>query len=63
MALHPASTTHGQLSPADRAAAGIEEGLIRLSIGIEDAADIIGDLDQALKKAGTGAGPNDRQAR
>ena len=63
MALHPASTTHGQLSPADRAAAGIEEGLIRLSVGIEDAADIIGDLDQALRKAGTGAGPHDRQAR
>ena len=51
MALHPASTTHGQLSPADRKAAGIEDGLIRLSVGIEEAGDILADLDQALEKA------------
>ncbi|NLH94692.1 MAG: O-acetylhomoserine aminocarboxypropyltransferase/cysteine synthase [Synergistaceae bacterium] len=49
MALHPASTTHGQLTPADRKAAGIEEGLIRLSVGIEDIDDILADLDQALE--------------
>ncbi len=52
MALHPASTTHGQLSPADRKAAGIDEGLIRLSIGIEDIQDLLKDLDQALCTAG-----------
>ncbi len=59
MALHPASTTHGQLSPADRKAAGIEDGLIRLSVGIEDAGDILADLDQALEKAARKGGALD----
>ncbi|NLI96558.1 MAG: O-acetylhomoserine aminocarboxypropyltransferase/cysteine synthase [Synergistaceae bacterium] len=59
MALHPASTTHGQLSPADRKAAGIEDGLIRLSVGIEDADDILADLDQALEKAARKGGALD----
>ena len=45
---HPASMTHRVLEPADRAAAGIGEGLIRLSVGLEAAEDIIADLDQAL---------------
>ena len=45
---HPASMTHSGVSPADRLAAGIGEGLIRLSVGIEDVDDLIGDLDQAL---------------
>lgn len=48
MALHPASTTHVAFSPELRAELGIDEGLIRLSVGIEDAADLIGDLDQAI---------------
>lgn len=49
MAIHSASTTHSQLSPEERAAAGIGEGMIRLSIGLEDAEDIVADLDAALK--------------
>jgi O-acetylhomoserine (thiol)-lyase len=49
MALHPASTTHSQLSPQERAAGGISEGMIRLSIGLEDPADLIADLDEAMK--------------
>ena len=45
---HPATTTHQRLSPADRAHLGITESMIRLSVGLEDAADLIDDLDQAL---------------
>lgn len=47
--IHPASTTHQQMSPEELIAAGIGEELVRLSIGLEDPDDIIGDLDQALK--------------
>ena len=46
--LHPASTTHSQLTPEERAAAGIGEGMIRFSVGIENAEDIIADLDAAF---------------
>ena len=46
--IHPASTTHRQLSDEDRAKAGAGNDVVRLSIGIEDVADIIADLDQAL---------------
>jgi len=49
--IHSASTTHRQLSPEQRAAAGAGDNVVRLSIGIEDAADLIADLDQALAKA------------
>jgi O-acetylhomoserine (thiol)-lyase len=49
LVLHPASTTHQQLSDADLIAAGVGEDLIRLSVGIEDPADIIDDLQRALK--------------
>jgi O-succinylhomoserine sulfhydrylase len=45
---HPASTTHGRLAPEVRAAMGVREGLIRLSVGLEDPEDLIADLDQAL---------------
>ncbi|HXF80613.1 MAG TPA: O-succinylhomoserine sulfhydrylase [Usitatibacter sp.] len=45
---HPASTTHFRLSPAERAAAGIDEGLIRLGVGLEDAGDIRADLERGL---------------
>ncbi|MDL2253519.1 O-acetylhomoserine aminocarboxypropyltransferase/cysteine synthase [Ruminococcaceae bacterium OttesenSCG-928-I18] len=48
--LHPASATHRQLSEADQRAAGIDPGLIRVSVGIEDIGDIIKDFDQALEK-------------
>ena len=48
LVLHPASTTHVNRSDQDRAAAGIGQGLLRVSIGLEDAADLIADLDRAL---------------
>lgn len=51
LVIHPASTTHQQLSKAEQAETGVTEDYIRLSIGLEDAADIVADLDQALKKA------------
>jgi O-acetylhomoserine (thiol)-lyase len=46
--IHPASTTHRQLTDEQRAAAGAGDDVVRLSVGLEDAADIIADLDQAL---------------
>ena len=49
--IHSASTTHRQLSDEQRAAAGAANDVVRLSIGIEDANDLIADLDQALEKA------------
>ena len=51
LALHPASTTHSQLSPADQIASGVTPGYVRLSVGIEHIDDIIADLDQALTAA------------
>ena len=45
---HPASTTHGRLTPEERAAAGIGEGLIRIAVGLEDLADIQADLALGL---------------
>lgn len=51
LVIHPASTTHAQLSDDALAAAGVEPDLIRISVGIEDASDICADLDQALGKA------------
>ncbi len=45
---HPGTTTHSNLTPQDRAAIGIGDGLLRLSVGIEDVEDLIGDLKQAL---------------
>jgi methionine-gamma-lyase len=45
---HPASMTHAGMARADRLAAGITDGLVRLSVGIEDVEDIMADLDQAL---------------
>lgn len=47
--LHPATASHRDLSPARRARLGIGDGMVRISIGIEDAADIIGDIEQALR--------------
>jgi len=54
LVIHPGSTTHQQMSAADLEAAGIGEGMIRLSVGIEDADDIIGDLKQALRRSQKG---------
>ena len=47
---HPASTTHSRLTPAERAAVGISDGLIRVSVGLEHVGDIIADLEQALTR-------------
>lgn len=46
--IHPASTTHEQLTPAERASTGVTDDLVRLSVGIEHLDDIVADLDQAL---------------
>jgi len=51
LVIHPASTTHFRVPDADLAAAGITEGTIRLSVGLEDAQDLIDDLARALKIA------------
>jgi cystathionine beta-lyase/cystathionine gamma-synthase len=50
LVLHPATASHRALTPEERARVGIADGLVRLSIGIEDVEDILADLDQALKK-------------
>jgi O-succinylhomoserine sulfhydrylase len=49
---HPASSTHHGMGPEGREAMGVREGLIRINVGLEDPADLIEDLDQALKAAG-----------
>ena len=51
LVIHPATTTHGQSTPEEQMAAGVPSDLIRISVGLEDAADIIADLDQALAKS------------
>ena len=51
LVIHPATTTHSQLSADQLGASGITEGTIRLSIGLEDITDIICDLEQAIEKA------------
>jgi len=59
LVIHPASTTHQQLSDAEKVACGVGDDMIRLSIGLEDVEDIIWDLDQALhasQRAGVRAG-------
>ncbi|MFH0940073.1 MAG: O-acetylhomoserine aminocarboxypropyltransferase/cysteine synthase family protein [Planctomycetota bacterium] len=50
LVIHPASTTHQQLSPEEQLRSGISPDFVRISVGIENAADIIADLDQALGK-------------
>ena len=54
LVIHPATTTHQQMSPAQLEAAGISEDMVRLSVGIESVADIIRDLDQALRASQKG---------
>ncbi|MEY3548451.1 MAG: O-acetylhomoserine aminocarboxypropyltransferase/cysteine synthase family protein [Opitutales bacterium] len=51
LAIHPASTTHSQLTAEERNSAGVTDDYVRLSVGIEDIEDIIADLEQALAKA------------
>ena len=50
LAIHPASTTHRQLTPEQQVAAGAGPDVVRLSVGIEDVSDIIADLEQSLAK-------------
>jgi len=47
---HPATMTHASVDPDKRQRLGITDGLVRISVGIEDTDDIVADLDQALKK-------------
>ena len=51
LAIHPASTTHSQLSPAEQLTAGVTPGLVRLSVGIENIKDIQADLEKAFTAA------------
>ena len=53
LAIHPATTTHSQLTTEQLEAGGITDGMIRLSIGIEHIDDILADLDQAIAAAHT----------
>lgn len=48
LAIHPASTTHSQLTPEERAQTGVTDGYVRLSVGLEHPDDIIADVAQAL---------------
>lgn len=59
LVVHPASTTHQQLSPEERLATGVTDDFIRLVVGIEDVDDIIADVDQALARS-QGAGETER---
>jgi O-acetylhomoserine (thiol)-lyase len=61
LVIHPASTTHFRMNDAALRAAGITAGTIRLSIGLEDADDLIDDLKRALKAAEKSASPPSRQ--
>jgi len=49
---HPASTTHAGVAEGNRIEMGINEGMLRLNVGLEDAQDVIDDLDQALRQVG-----------
>ena len=51
LVIHPASTTHAQLSPDEQRAAGVSPDLVRLSVGIEDPADLLADVEQAIEGA------------
>jgi len=53
LVIHPASTTHQQLTTAEQAATGVTEDYLRLSVGLEDVADLQADIAQALEKAAT----------
>ncbi|MET0898752.1 MAG: bifunctional o-acetylhomoserine/o-acetylserine sulfhydrylase [Mycobacterium sp.] len=57
LVIHPASTTHAQLSPAEQLTTGVTPGLVRLAVGIEGIADILTDLEQGFAAAAAVAGP------
>jgi cystathionine beta-lyase/cystathionine gamma-synthase len=61
-ALHPATASHRDLSPARRRELGISDGLIRISVGIENVQDIIADIDQALTALDVAAGAHSHRA-
>lgn len=46
---HPATSTHASLTPEEQAETGVTDGLLRVSVGLEDGADLIADFDQALE--------------
>ena len=48
--MHPPTITHEHMTLEERAAAGIDDGLIRLSVGLEDSQDIIADLEHAMRE-------------
>ncbi|WP_455449087.1 O-acetylhomoserine aminocarboxypropyltransferase/cysteine synthase family protein [Natrinema thermotolerans] len=56
LVIHPASTTHGQLTPEERKEAGVTDDLVRMSVGIEDPKDILADLESAIAAATQAAG-------
>jgi O-acetylhomoserine (thiol)-lyase len=58
LVIHPASTTHQQLSDPEMQASGVRPEMIRVSVGLEDADDLIWDLDRALRRAAASAGVN-----
>jgi O-acetylhomoserine (thiol)-lyase len=62
LVIHPASTTHFRMDAAALAAAGITEGTIRLSIGLEDPDDLVDDLKRALKAVAKSSGTATRAA-
>jgi O-acetylhomoserine (thiol)-lyase len=51
LVIHPASTTHSQLTPEEQAATGVYPGLVRLSVGLESIEDILADLDAGFAAA------------
>jgi O-acetylhomoserine (thiol)-lyase len=51
LCIHPASTTHSQLSEAEQAETGVTPEYVRLSVGLESVEDLIADIDQALAKS------------
>ena len=55
--LHPASSTHAQLSPEQQRSAGISPDMIRVSVGIEEPEDLVADFDQALRSLDATAAP------
>jgi cystathionine beta-lyase/cystathionine gamma-synthase len=52
LATHPATSSHGMISPRERDAMGIREGLVRISVGLEDVDDLLDDIDRALRGSG-----------
>jgi len=62
LVIHPASTTHRQLDEHELEAAGVRAGTIRLSVGIEDAGDLIWDLEQGFARARTAAGAMEKSS-